>query len=191
MANRLDFPDPSDLPPWADTEAQNAAEQKALGSVARLFGKLIVVAFLGLIAALLFSGCFLLASTGPTPAIDPVAKASPSPLPSPSASPTASPANPCAAPVTGVNLGGPTSVPIGEVFKIHVTPVNASGPLEGALDYCNNGRVPIVESMSANLRCSGACSGFGPQFLAQGVGPFTIRIRVDNVSELFAGTVTR
>lgn len=134
-----------------------------------------------------YSECAAKSGSGPTPV--PFTSPTPSPSPSPSTSPT--PVDPCKPPVTAVNLSGPTSVPVGDVFKIHVTPVNASGPLEGALDYCNNGRVPIIESMSANLRCSGACSGFGPQFLAQGVGPFTIRIRVDNVSELFAGTITR
>lgn len=136
-----------------------------------------------------YSECAAKSGTGPTP----IPGVSPTPSPSPSPSPTASatPNDPCKPPVTGVNLSGDTIVPIGTVFKIHVTPVNASGPLEGSLDYCNNGRVPIVQSMSANLRCSGACSGFGPEFLAQGVGPFSIRIRVDNVSEDFAGTVTR
>lgn len=127
--------------------------------------------------------------TGPTPvpAPTPIAIASASPTPSP----TATPADPCKPPVTGVNLSGPTSVPLGDVFKIQVTPVSATGPLEGSLDYCNNGRVPFIESMSANLRCSGSCSGYGPQFLAQGVGPFEVRIRVDNASAVFSGTVTR
>ena len=121
------------------------------------------------------------------------AKATPSPLaspsPSPSPSPTATPNDPCAPPVTGINLSGQTSVFSGSEFSIEVTPVSASGPLDGALDYCNLKRTPHVESMSANLRCAGACSGYRPTFLAQGVGPFEVRIRVDNVSESFAGTV--
>lgn len=156
------------------------------------FRNLVALAILTVIAITL-PGCFFVAATGPTPHIAPVGTPTPSPSPSASGTPTPTPtpANPCAPPVTGVQLSGPTAVPIGEVFKIHVTPVNASGPLEGSLDYCNNTRVPIVESISANLRCSDACSGFGPQFLAQGVGPFSIRIRVDSVSELFEGTISR
>jgi len=150
---------------------------------------LAAVSLLGLAA----SACFFVAATGPTPTIAPVGIATPTPSPSatPTATPSPTPADPCKPPVTGVNLSGATSVPIGETFFIYVTPVNASGPLEGALDYCNNGRVPIVQSMSDNLRCVGACSGYKPTFLAQGVGPFEVRIRVDSASEVFAGTVTR
>lgn len=115
----------------------------------------------------------------------------PSPSPSPSPSATGTP-DPCAPPVTAVHLSGPVSVPVGETFKVDVTPVNASGPLEGPTDFCNlKGRTPVVESMSSNLRCSGSCSGFGPQFLAVSVGPFSIRIRVDNASAEFAGQVTK
>lgn len=156
--------------------------------MSRIKPYLVAASLMGILAA---CSNFALFSPSAVQVKDAPALATPTPSPSPSASPSTTPANPCTPPVTGVNLGGATSVPIGEVFRIDVTPVNASGPLEGALDYCNNGRVPIVESMSANLRCSGACSGFGPQFLAQGVGPFSVRIRVDNVSEVFAGTVTR
>lgn len=157
---------------------------------------LAMVAVLGAIAALSAcnlqrcsegANCAISNGAGPSAIPSPTVAASPSPSPSPTASPT----NPCAAPVTGVNLSGPTSVPIGTVFALDVTPVNASGPLEGALDYCNNGRVPFVKSMSANLRCSGECSGYKPQFVAQGVGPFEIVIGVDLASAVFAGTVTR
>lgn len=119
----------------------------------------------------------------------PSASPTPSPTPSPSSSPTP---DPCAPPVTAVHLSGPTSIPVGETFVVNVTPVSASGPLEGPLDYCNlRGRNPVVESTSANLRCSGACSGYKPQFLAVSVGPFSIRIRVDNASAEFGGQVTK
>lgn len=115
----------------------------------------------------------------------------PSPSPSPSASATATPADPCK-PVIGVNLSGPTLVPIGEVFKVDVTPVSPAGPLEGPiLDACNVGRIVTIDSLSPNLRCVGQCSGFGPQFAAQGVGPFSVTIRVEGASSTFAGTVTR
>jgi hypothetical protein len=115
----------------------------------------------------------------------------PSPaVPAPSPSPSATPADPCK-PVVGVNLSGPTSVPIGEVFKVDVTPVSPAGPLEGSLDYCNSGRFVTVDAISSNLRCVGSCSGFGPQFLAQGVGPFSVTIRVEGASATFAGTVSR
>ena len=117
----------------------------------------------------------------------PAASPSPTASPSPSASPTV---NPCG-PVVGVNLSGDTSVLIGSVFKVHVTPVSPSGPLEGTLDYCNAGRFPTIEALSTNLRCVGACNGFGPQFLAQGVGPFSVTVRVEGASAVFAGTVTR
>lgn len=113
------------------------------------------------------------------------------PTPTPSPSPSASPADPCK-PVIGVNLSGPTLVPIGEVFKIHVTPVSPAGPLDGPiLDACNAGRFVTIEALSSNLRCVGACNGFGPQFVAQGVGPFSVTIRVEGASAVFAGTVTR
>lgn len=116
---------------------------------------------------------------------------SPSPSPSQSASPSPT-VDPCAAPVTAVKLSGPREVSIGTTFEIDVTPVSASGPLEGELDYCNlKGRTPVVESMSTNLRCSGQCSGYKPSFSAQGVGPFSVRIRVDNASSEFAGTVLK
>lgn len=119
----------------------------------------------------------------------PTASPSPSPTPIPSASATP---NPCDPPVTAVHLSGPASVPVGETFAIDVTPVSASGPLEGPLDYCNlKGRTPVVESTSPNLRCAGACSGYKPQFLAVAVGPFSVRIRVDNASAEFGGQVTK
>lgn len=118
----------------------------------------------------------------------PSAIPSPSQQPTPTGSPTASPADPCR-PVVGVNLSGETSVAIGSVFKIDVTPVGPGGPLEGSLDYCQNGRFVTVESLTPNLRCVGSCSGFGPQFLAQGVGPFSVTIRVEGASATFAGTV--
>lgn len=121
-------------------------------------------------------------STGPSSVVVPA------PSPSPSSSP--SPVDPCR-PVVGVNLSGPTSVPIGEVFRVDVTPVSPAGPLEGALDYCNAGRFVSIDSLSSNLRCVGSCSGFGPQFVAQGVGPFSATIRVEGASASFAGTVTR
>lgn len=121
----------------------------------------------------------------------------PSALPSPSASPSPSPSpsptvDPCAPPVTAVKLNGPREVSIGTQFEIDVTPVSASGPLEGDLDYCNlKGRTPVIESTSANVRCSGQCSGYKLSFTAQGVGPFSIRVRVDNASAEFAGTVLK
>lgn len=114
------------------------------------------------------------------------------PTPTPTATPIVSPNDPCAPPVTAVYLSGPLSVGVGETFKVDVTPVNASGPLQGNLDYCNlRGRVIVVESLSANLRCVGQCQTFGPQFLAQAVGPFSIRIRVDNATGQFEGTVLK
>ncbi len=156
--------------------------------------RLILVALLGIAAAWALAACQLQigdgnaagGSIGPSTVVLP-----PAATPSPSPSPSASPADPCKPPVTGINLSGPTSVPVGEVFRLNVTPVSASGPLEGVLDYCNNGRVPFVESMSSNLRRAGTGSSYGPEFAALGVGPFEIRIRVDGVSETFSGTVTR
>jgi len=132
------------------------------------------------------STCF----TTPTPPIDPTATPSPSPTIAPGASPTATPTpDPCGGPVIGVRLDGPTSVDNGTQFKIDVTPVSSTGPLEGVLDFCNSGRFVVVENLSANLRCVGSCNGFGPQFLAQGVGPFSLTIRVEGASASFAGTV--
>ena len=117
-------------------------------------------------------------------------KASPSPSPSPS--PTATPNDPCAPPVTAVHLSGPLTVGVGEVFKVDVTPVNASGPLQGELDYCNlKGRTIYITDLSLNLRCVGQCNGFGPQFLAQGVGPFSMTIHVDSAASQFSGTVLK
>ena len=120
----------------------------------------------------------------PIPSATPVASVSPTPSPSPK--------DPCAPPVTAVYISGPTEVSNGSTFSIDITPVSESGPLAGDLDYCNlKGRTPVVESTSANLRCVGNCSGYKPQFTAQGVGPFSIRIRVDNAHGDFSGTVLR
>lgn len=153
---------------------------------------LIAVSLLGVLAACNLQKCSDGAvctagnTTGPSAIL-------PTPSPSPSASPSASPTpDPCAPPVTAVHLSGPGSVVVASVFEIGVTPVSATGPLEGPYDFCNlKGRNPVVESTSANIRCSGACSGYKPQFLAQAVGPFTIRIRVDNAYADFAGQVTK
>ena len=152
-------------------------------------GAFVVVSLLGMLAACNVQRCSEGAVCHASNSSGPSAVASPSPTasPSPSASPTV---NPCG-PVVGVNLSGDTSVLIGSVFKVHVTPVSPSGPLEGTLDYCNAGRFPTIEALSTNLRCVGACNGFGPQFLAQGVGPFSVTVRVEGASAVFAGTVTR
>lgn len=124
---------------------------------------------------------------GPTPIPPtPTPTATPKDRPSPSPSPTV---DPCSYPVTGLRLVGPILPNIGEVFKIDVTPVSQVGLLEGDLDRCNRNRTPIVESMSVGLRCVGQCSGFGPQFVSNTLGAFTIRIRLEGISEVFAGTI--
>lgn len=148
--------------------------------------RLVLTGLLGLSTV----ACFLVAATGPTE-VGVRTFVTPTPTPSPSPGTSATPVDPCKASVTAINLSGPLSVKVGDVFRISVTPVSASGPLEGSLDRCNNGRVPFVESMSDNLRCVGECSGYGPQFAAEGVGSFLVRIRVDAVSQTFGGTVTR
>jgi len=126
---------------------------------------------------------------GPTPLPPtPTPTATPSPTPTPSPAPTV---DPCSYPVTGLRLSGPIAPLVNEVFKIDVTPISQAGPLEGDLDRCNRNRTPIVESMSAGLRCVGQCSGFGPQFASSTAGAFSIRIRLEGVSEVFAGTVTK
>lgn len=116
----------------------------------------------------------------------------PTPSPSPTSTPLPSPTvDPCGGPVTGVNTSGPTQVAIGSQFKVNLTPVSKVGPLEGVLDYCNAGRVPRVTRLTDNVRCVGDCSSFGPQFVAQGVGPFLIEFIIDAAPGSFAGTVTR
>ena len=151
----------------------------------RTIQAMILVSWVGFLA----SACLLIGSTGPSPI---ELRVGPTPTPSPKGSPTATPSptpvDPCK-PLVGVQLGGPTEVAIGSTFKIDVTPVSASGPLEGQLDYCQNGRFVVIEALSANLRCVGACQGFGPQFLAQGVGAFSITVRVEGASANFSGTV--
>lgn len=153
---------------------------------------LVVVAFLcAFMYACDGNFCFVNCDGGQMNGPSALPSISPSPSPFPSASPSPT-VDPCAAPVTAVKLSGPREVSIGTTFEIDVTPVSASGPLEGELDYCNlKGRTPVVESMSTNLRCSGQCSGYKPSFSAQGVGPFSVRIRVDNASSEFAGTVLK
>lgn len=106
----------------------------------------------------------------------------------PSPSPSVSPADPCS-PVIGLRLSGPTEVTLGATWRLDITPVSPSGPLEGILDYCNIGRFVVLEAVSPNLRCVGACSSFGPQFVAQGVGPFSVTARLLGVSATFAGTI--
>ena len=145
------------------------------------------------LAALVLPGAFCgqFFGTGPTPAVvveprpTPTPKPSVTVTPSPSPTPTVDPCNP----VVGVNLSGPTEVAIGTTFTIHVTPVSSSGPLEGALDFCNNGRFVSADSISTNLRCVGSCSSFGPQFLAQGLGPYSVTLRVLGAAATFTGTV--
>ena len=77
------------------------------------------------------------------------------PKASPSASPSATPTDPCK-PVVGIKLSGPTEVVFGTTFKLDITPISPSGPLEGVLDYCNIGRVPVVESTVCHLRANAA-----------------------------------
>ena len=155
--------------------------------MSRINRALIAVSLLGLLAAC--NASFF--SPSSIQGVD-IARSSPTPKPSPSVSPTPTPSptpvDPCR-PVVGVNLSGPTEVQIGSTFKLDVTPVSPSGPLEGSLDFCQAGRFVTIESLSANLRCVGSCSGFGPQFLAQGVGAFSITVRVEGASATFAGTI--
>lgn len=154
----------------------------------------IIVALIGALSAFWMAGCnaCILGTCGDLTASKtgsgPTAIPTPPPASSPTPTATATPADPCK-PVVGVNLSGPLTVDIGTVFKIDVTPVSPSGPLEGSLDFCNAGRFPSIESASANVRCVGSCNGFGPQFLAQGVGPFSVTIRVEGASASFSGTV--
>lgn len=109
------------------------------------------------------------------------------PPPLPGATP-----DPCIAPVTGVDLSGPVTVLVGDVFLVDVTPISSSGRLEGPLSYCNErGRKPEVVSTSVNVRQVGSSSAYRPQFQALAVGPFSIRIRVDNVTAEFSGTISK
>jgi len=132
------------------------------------------------------SSCETGSGPSPTPTPTPIVVASATPTPSPS--PTT---DPCSYPVTGLRLSGPVSPLVNEVFKIDVTPVSAAGLLEGELDRCNKGRTPRVEFVSLGLRCVGQCSGYGPQFIASTTGAFTIRIRLEGVTEDFVGTAVR
>ena len=151
----------------------------------RTIQALILVSWVGVLA----SACLLIGSTGPSPIEVRVGPTpTPSPKGSPTATPTATPVDPCK-PVIGVNLSGDTEVAIGSTFVVHVTPVGPSGPMDGALDYCNASRFPSVAALSANLRCVGDCSTFGPKFLATGVGPFSVTIKVEGASATFGGTV--
>lgn len=93
--------------------------------------------------------------------------------------------------MVGVNASGPFTVKIGDVIAFDITPVGPGGPLEGPLDYCNAARFPVAENVSANLRQVGSSSAFKQQFLAVGLGPFSVQFRVEgSVSRPSTGTVT-
>jgi len=151
-----------------------------------------IVAILGMASTAAMCNLSLFGSPSQVNGPVPSASSSPSPSPSPVGSPTATPApDPCK-PVIGANVSGATEVQIGSIIRFDITPISPAGPLEGALDYCNAARTVTPENVSSNLRCVGSCGGFGPQFLAVAVGPFSVQFRVEGaVSQPFQGTVTR
>lgn len=113
------------------------------------------------------------------------------PSPTPVPLPGATPIDPCK-PVVGVNVSGASQVRIGQVIDFDITPVGPNGPLEGPLDYCNSARLVRAEAVSSNLRQVGSASAFKQQFLAVGVGPFSVQFRVEgSVSAPQTGTVTQ
>lgn len=155
--------------------------------------KLLALFLLFVMGMFAFSSCSNTCSTGAVCGdsnfYGPTAQATPSPTPA--ATPSATPINPCS-PVVGVNASGPSEVGIGEVIDFQITPVGPSGPLEGPLDYCNAARQVKPESVSTNLRQVGSASAFKQQFLAIGLGPFSVAFRVEGaVSAAQTGTVVQ
>lgn len=126
----------------------------------------------------------------------PSALATPTQAPTPSVSPTVRPGEPTPTPdpckpVVGVNVSGPSSVKIGSTIAFDVTPVGPFGPLEGpVLDLCNAARHVEAVGVSANLRQIGSTGAFNQQFVAIGLGPFSVSFRVEGaVSAAQTGTV--
>jgi len=138
---------------------------------------LAAVSLLGLAA----SGCFLLASTGPTPPLVVGATPTPTPSPSPSASPAPT-ADPCLIKAVRVSFAGGSSaqvpfVALGASERLDATPLNDSGPVP---DGCNVLRDPVW-SVLTPVTCQIVGGGYNPWLRGLRVGACTVSVTVERV----------
>jgi len=142
---------------------------------------LAAVSLLGLAA----SGCFLLASTGPTPPLVVGATPTPTPSPSPSASPAPT-ADPCLIKAVRVSFAGGSSaqlpsIPLlGDPVKLDATPMNDSGPVPDGCQATRSAVWAVITPATCQIISSGT-STFNPFLRGLKVGGCTLTATVERV----------
>ena len=142
---------------------------------------LAAVSLLGLAA----SGCFLLASTGPTPPL--VVGATPTPTPTPQPSPSVAPTpDSCVIKAVRVSFAGGSpaqvsSIPLlGDPVRLDATPMNDSGPVPDGCQATRSAVWAVVTPTTCQIVSSGT-STFNPFLRALKVGGCTLTATVERV----------
>ena len=142
---------------------------------------LAAVSLLGLAA----SGCFLLASTGPTPPL--VVGATPTPTPTPQPSPSVAPTpDSCVIKAVRVSFAGGSpaqvsSIPLlGDPVRLDATPMNDSGPVPDGCQATRSAVWAVVTPTTCQIVSSGT-STFNPFLRALRVGGRTLAATVERV----------